>query len=329
MSSGRSTDTSHGPVDPLIGTGHGLDHYVIAVQDVATASRDFRDRLGFALDPVGARFPNGVESRIIRLHEREYLELLGIYDPRSGHSDVAEIQQFLSRGEGAVTFGIRVSSAEATASHLRREGFAVGGPVSGTVAFPGIDEVPPARWKFVGLKTGLGFVDDVIFFIEYLEGAYREFRARHPELPDRDAPPPNHSNSALRGLHPWLAVGRLDEAVTAYAKVGFSRVRRTRFDRVNGNAVELRVGQNSMVVVGSAEAGGPVQAYLSQRHSAYGLMGISVGVGSLATALAAIQPHLASDLDPQEGPFGRSVVVPPEATHGIWLELFESPPSPR
>lgn len=329
MTPGSGSGASPGEGDPLLGSGHGLDHFVIAVSDLAAASQDFRERLGFTPETVSNRFPQGMESRIIRLHENEYLELFAIYDPQSGHSDIAEIQQFLRRGEGAVTFGIRVSSAEETATHLRRQGFRVGGPVSGTAKFPGIDEVPPVRWKFVGLMTGEKFLDSILFFIEYVREGYHEFRARHPELPDREAAPPSHRNSALRGLHPWLAVAQLSEVVAAYERVGFSRIRRTRFDRLKSDAVELRVGQNSLVIVGGPAGEGPVPEYLRQRDSPYGLMGISVGVRSLETALAAIQPHVATGLETQEGLFGKSVVVPPESAHGIWLELFESGSSER
>ncbi len=326
MTSGPETETGSGPVGPLLGTGHGIDHVQIAVSDLAGATQDFEKRLGFTVDMRSSRFPSGLENRIIDLHEREYLELLAIYNPQTGHADIREMEQSLERGGGLIGFGVRVSSAEATASHLRKEGFQVQGPIAGTPTYPGIEETPPVLWRRVQLKTGRKFIDDVIFFSEYVAGAYTEFQSRHPELPSARGDPPNHRNSAIGRLHPWLAVASLEEASAIYERVGFPRVRRTRFGLLNGNAVELGIGHNSLVLVESVAEPSPVQDFLSRRDSSYGLMGLSLGVQSLGTALGAMPPGIAARLGSGEGLFGKSVVVPPEHAHGLWLELFETQP---
>lgn len=326
MTSGQGAKTGSGPSDPLLGTGHGIDHVQIAVRDLAEASRDFEQLLGFTLDRGGSRFPSGLENKIIDLHEREYLELLAIYNPQTGHTDIREMEQFLERGEGVIGLGIRVSSAEAAASQLRKEGFQVDGPIGKTTTYPGIEESPPVFWRSIQLKTGRKFVDDVIFFSEYVTGAYAEFQARHPELPSPRGDPPNHRNSAIGGLHPWLAVASLQEATAIYERVGFPRVRSTRFSLLNGQAVELGIGHNSLVLVEGAAEQSPVHGFLRRRDSSYGLMGLSLGVRSLGTALKAIPPDVASRLESGEGLFGGSAVVPPKHAHGIWLELFETQP---
>ncbi len=323
MKSGRRTDTAPSPAAPLLGTGHGLDHILVVTKDLAAASHDYRERLGFTLVP-GSRFSSGVENEAISLHEREYLELLAIYNRETGHPDISEIEQFLSKGEGLIGFGIRVSSAEETASYLRRGGFEAKGPSPGTTSYPGIEEAPPVLWKYVQVKTGQKYIDDVIFFVEYVEGAYAAFRSRHPELPDPDAAPPTHRNSAFGGLHPWLAVAELQQASATYEKVGFPRIRRVKFERLKGDAVEVRVGQNSLLIVGHEAAGGPIEDFLRERESPFGLMGMSLGVRSVAKAIAAIQPHVAAGLEPYVGLFGKSIVIPPESAHGAWLELFEA-----
>lgn len=326
MTSGQGVKTGSGPIDPLLGTGHGIDHVQIAVRDLAEASQNFEKRLGFTVDPGGSRFPGGLENKIISLHEREYLELLAIYNPQSGHPDIGEIEQSLRRGGGVIGFGIRVSSAEETALHLRKEGFQVHGPVAGTTTYPDIEETPPVLWRSVQLKTGRKFIDDVLFFSEYVTGAYAEFQSRHPELPSPRGDPPDHRNSAIGRLHPWLAVASLQEATAIYERVGFPRVRRTRFGLLNGHAVELGIGHNSLVLVESAGEQSPVQDFLRRCDSSYGLMGLSLGVQSLDTALGAMPLDVAARLEPGESLFGKSVVVPPEHAHGLWLELFEAQP---
>jgi catechol 2,3-dioxygenase-like lactoylglutathione lyase family enzyme len=324
MTPETTTPGGSAPLDPLIGTGHGLDHILIVVRNLKAASQDFREKLGFVVKP-DSQFPSGLENEIIDLHDREYLELLALYNRETGHPDVAEIENFLSKGEGVAGFGIRVSSAEATASYLKAKGFHVKGPNSGTTTYPGIEEKPPPLWRHLQLDSGQKFIDDVLFFSEYLEAAYREFRTRHPQLYDPDAPPPDHRNSALRGLHPWLATARPEEVAAAYEAVGFPILRRAKAGPLKGTAVEVRIGLNSLVIVGSEGPSGPIHDFLRQRDSSYGLIGISLGVRSIASALGAMPPDVAAALAPTEGLFGTSVWVPPHVAHGVWLELFETP----
>jgi catechol 2,3-dioxygenase-like lactoylglutathione lyase family enzyme len=321
MTEGSSTRTEPWTRDPLIGEGHGLDHVIIIVENLARASQDFREKLGFTLE-AGSRFPSGVENRIIGLVEHEYVELIALYNRQSGHADVAEIERFLSKGEGAGGAGIRVSSAEETAAHLRQNGFQVEGPKAGSTTYPGIEEVPPVLWRFVQLKTGKQFLDDPFFFVEYVEGAYRDFQSRHPELPAPGSRP-NHPNSALGGLHAWLATTDLEETATAYEAIGFPRIRGVKFDGLMADAVELRVGAGSFVILGSASSGGPVEEFLKRRSASYGLMGLSLGVRSLETALEGMHPGVASRVEPGVGLFGKGILVPPDSAHGVWLELFE------
>lgn len=327
MTPGAIARTASAPVDPLIGTGHGLDHVLIFVKNLTEAAQAFRDQLGFVTRP-GSRFPSGLENEVIRLHEREYVEVLGLYNRGTGHPDVKEAEDFLRKGEGAVGFGIRVSSAEATAAFLKERGFRVKGPFPLTTTYPDIPESPPPFWSSLQVETGKKFIDEMLFFSEYLEGAYRAFQALHPQLHAPGAPPPKHRNSAVGSLHPWLAVAHLEEVAAAYEAVGFPRRRRVTVGFPKGEAVEVGIGRNSLVIVGSEDASGPVSEFLRQRESSYGLIGISLGVQSVTTALGAMPPVVAAGLEPAEGLFGRGVWVPPQVAHGVWLELFE-PRTPR
>ena len=107
-------------VDPLIGSGHGIDHLIIVVKDLSATSQDFQERLGFKVDPVG-RFANGAENAEFILEDQTYVELLALQDQHRASPGAEEIRRFLSKGEGAGGFGIKVSSAEGAAAHLREE----------------------------------------------------------------------------------------------------------------------------------------------------------------------------------------------------------------
>lgn len=322
MSPGHDEDIERRTPDPLLGSGHGIDHFIVVAESLPEASRDFREKLGFDVRH-GGRHPSGTENAVILFQDREYLELLALSDQPGAQPEAADVRSFLSRGEGAMAVGIQVASAEATSTHLTEKGIHHEGPTPGTIAYPGIDEPPPTFWTSLTLKTGRKFVDDTLFFIEYVQGAYREFRGRHPELPPPGSAPPRHPNSAFGILHPWLAVAKAGEVKQVYEEVGFPVVRRARLGTLKGSALELRAGQSSLLLVESTAPEGPIREFLKRRDADYGWMGVSLGVDSLKTALGAMQRSLADRLEPATGLFGKSVLVPPEFAHGIWLELFE------
>jgi catechol 2,3-dioxygenase-like lactoylglutathione lyase family enzyme len=324
MTSAPNRDADVPMNNSLLGSDYELDHVIFITADLAEASRDFRETLGFATE-ADSQFPSGVKNESMSFVTRQYLELIAVYDRTTGHPDVAEIEAFLSKGEGAAAFGIRVPSIEATARRLTERGVPFDGPTDKSTTYPGIEEVPPVLWRGVVLKTGRKFVDESMFFTEYVEGAYQGFRSRHPELPDPDASPP-HPNTALGGLSVWHASSDVRGTAAAYEAIGFPRVRTVRMDRVEAEGVEFRIGTGRLLVLGSTSSTGPVARFLKGRDADDGLMGVGVGVRSLKSALGAMKRDLASRLEPEDGLFGRSVLVPPEFAHGVWLELVEHRP---
>lgn len=48
----------------LLGTGHGIDHVVIAVRDLEEATRAYTDMLGFAV-VHGGSFPGGLRNSAV------------------------------------------------------------------------------------------------------------------------------------------------------------------------------------------------------------------------------------------------------------------------
>jgi len=322
MSRAGGIDARKTSDDPLVGDGHGIDHLMIVVESLPTAARDFQDKLGFAI-VHGEKHASGTENKSILLEEEEYLELLALYNREGGSPDIAEIDRFLSKGEGAIGFGVQISSAERAASYLRAKGIGVVESSGSAVALPGDDEPPPVLHKTVLVRTGQPLVDEVFFLHETDKKAWDELRLRHPELPDYSVKP-EHPNTAIGALHPWLAVADLPAAAQAYESVGFPKVREAHFRGLDSDAVEVRIGKGSLLLVGGGSPGGPVEKYLSQRDASYGLIGISLQVGSLERALERIQNDLASQLKRYEGLFGSSILIPATAAHGVWMELFES-----
>ena len=78
------------PRQPLLGTGHGVDHVTILTKDLAAAAQEFRARLGFN-DGAPTPFSFGFTGANIYFGDGTYIELYGIHDP----AKIAEV------GEGS------------------------------------------------------------------------------------------------------------------------------------------------------------------------------------------------------------------------------------
>ena len=52
-------------------------------------------------------------------------------------------------------------------------------------------------------------------------------------------------------------------------------------------------------------------------------MGVSIEVASLQTARSLLQANAKRQFDPYAGPYGQSILISPELTHGLWIEFFQ------
>jgi len=95
----------------VLGSGNGIDHVGIAVRDLETAKKTYRDVLGFAV------FAFGKESHGVRSGS-SYLEsgLLELVTPWDRTKPIgAVLATFLEKHEGAMYLGLDVSPVDETA----------------------------------------------------------------------------------------------------------------------------------------------------------------------------------------------------------------------
>jgi catechol 2,3-dioxygenase-like lactoylglutathione lyase family enzyme len=95
----------------------GIDHVIVAVGDLERARLAW-ERLGFTLTPRGRHLQKGTGNYCI-MFERDYLELMGVVDPRQ---DTGGLADFLAHGEGARGLAFATRAGDDTASALARQG---------------------------------------------------------------------------------------------------------------------------------------------------------------------------------------------------------------
>jgi len=100
----------------------GVDHFVIAVGDLAAAMRDYA-RLGFSVVP-GGRHAAGTHNALIALADGAYIELIAFHEPYPEH----RWWTALGRGGGLVDYCLQTDDLAADTGAFRRAGVAMTDP---------------------------------------------------------------------------------------------------------------------------------------------------------------------------------------------------------
>src|SRR5262245_6988380 len=100
----------------------GIDHIVIAVPDLATASKSY-EALGFTVVP-GGKHPVGTHNALIAFTDGAYVELIAFYEPNPKH----KWWESLQRGGGLVDFCLQTDDIMADTRALRTAGVEIDDP---------------------------------------------------------------------------------------------------------------------------------------------------------------------------------------------------------
>jgi hypothetical protein len=131
-----------------------------------------------------------------------------------------------------------------------------------------------------------------------------------------------HDNTALGLKAVWLAVDDLPRATQAFVSVGFTPRRTFTDPRLRAQGQEIDAGEGVIYLLSSAAADGAVATFLRERGGP-GLIGVTLEAGSAPAAARLIGGRVGRTFDTYPGLQGRSVLIPPEFTHGVWLEFAE------
>jgi catechol 2,3-dioxygenase-like lactoylglutathione lyase family enzyme len=309
-----SAQTTSAPAQTLLGQGWGVDHVGVGVRDLAQAQHDY-EQLGFKVGK-GGHFPGGISNATVRLQNNSYLELLSV----SGSTPVglaSEIADFVKKHEGAVFLGIDVSSAKAAADYLKARNFDVNGPDPGSIMKEGETTLPPPMWYLVDPadkpaadKKGITIP---IFWIEYVSAERREKR--------RAAGLMDHPNTAM-GIHAvWFAVHDAEAQLRTLRDAGLEDGESRGVKFLSAHGREVKAGQGVLLLLESSDKNGLLTKFLSDHGEE--IIGLSIEVADLGKARQLAESGTARKLETYKGSYGTSFLLPPEVTHGVWMEMFQ------
>lgn len=312
INSAQAQELAHSLIGPGQGTGQGVDHVMIAVRDFNKMKDDCEQVLGFKVREPPPQ-PNGWPHASIRFENVTYLEfqpvaalpwLAKMFDYTDGNADFAE------KYEGAVFLGLATSSAKYAVSHLKARNF----QAYLVEEDPGLNDVhifhePSGKEQAFPLA---------ILLIEYSFDPGRSARI----AARREQGMMTHPDTARRLYSVWFAVRDLEVNLQKLQDAGFESGESRAVISLGATGREVKAGDGSLLLLQSVEKNGVVNKFLSDRHNGE-IIGYSIEVADLNKARSWVESHSGRKLEPYDGFYDRSILIPPDLTHGVWMELFQ------
>ena len=222
----------------------GIDHLVVAVKSLETATKDYTD-LGFTVVPGGRHTGIGTYNSLIAFEDGSYIELIGFYEPRDDHRWFAPLQ----KGGGLVDFCLQTDDLPGDTLALRRAGIDIGEPEQRNRKRPDGKEI---RWVF---SLARGAHRGVAPFI------IADETGRDERIPRER----RHANGVTGTGTVTVAVDDAARVRGWYAQVLRSPGLDITRDDVGGAGVRFAIGPHTFDFVAPVTASSPLGAWLAAR----------------------------------------------------------------
>ncbi|OGD24165.1 MAG: hypothetical protein A2Y69_04835 [Candidatus Aminicenantes bacterium RBG_13_59_9] len=316
-----ASDRAQGPIHPLLGTGRGVDHVGIGVRDLEKAVRDYEEILGFMCTeknlPSMGRY--ALLRRLIFFEDETLLEFFSPSPDAPATGD--EFREWVDKHEGGMSLALRISSAKDAAVYLDAHNFEakVTGWPRATAG-----EGDPAQVQYYSVTTpdapsgNRQVFMTWIWLVEYISSPERTAkRAARREQGMMD-----HPNTAKRLHSVWFAVRDLEASLRNLHDAGFESGEPREATFLEAGGREVKAGTGTMILLQPADDKGALSEFLSD-HDDGSIIAVSIEVSDLDKARSLIESRSGRKLEPYTGFYGRSIMIPPDLTHGVWLELFQ------
>ena len=299
-----------------LGDGRGIDHVaaLVRLENFDAAVDVFTDQLGFSATPA-LLSPLGAKNSLIWFSDGTYLEIVTFTEL---NEFTAPFLAFLEDHEGGKFYGTDVVDAAQAVTFLTGAGYPNIGPIP----------APPLTLESTGELVGLTPLwssiiltarvapDNSNFFLDYDEAQVQQMFVDFPVL----APQP-HPNTAQKIDTLWLVVSDLDAAIAFYEGLGLEvRFKHKKIHYLGARGAEVRYNNNTLALL-EPDGPGLVADFAAERGE--GILGVSIQVGDLATALALVNGNTGLNLSPFKYQGRERFLVPASLTHGFLIEMVE------
>lgn len=299
-----------------LGDGRGVDHTGVLVrpENFDATANVFTQQLGFAATPA-LLSPLGAKNRLIWFDDLTYLEILMFTEL---NEFTAPFVAFLEDHEGGKFYGTDVADAGQAISFLTAAGYPNIGPVPAaplTIESTGEVVGLSPLWYSIILTERVA-PDNSTFFLEYDEAERQRMFAQYPVL----APRP-HPNTARKIDTLFLVVADLDAAIDFYEGLGLEvKFKHKKIHYLGARGAEVRYNNNTVALL-VPDGPGLVADFVAERGE--GILGASIEVGDLSTALAFVNGNTGLNLRSFKYKGRDRFLVPASLTHGFLIEMVE------
>lgn len=299
-----------------LGDGRGIDHVgpMVRLENFDATVDVWTGQLGFSATPV-LLSPLGAKNSLIWFGDQTYLEILAFTEL---NEFTAPFLAFLENHEGAKFYGTDVVDAAQAMAFLTAAGYGHVGPVPApplTLEATGEVVGLSPLWRSI-ILTGPLAPDNSNFFLDYDEAQVQQMFAGFPEL----APRP-HPNTAERIDTLWLVVSDLDAAIAFYEGLGLDvRFEHKKVHYLGARGAEVRYNNNTLALL-QPDGPGLVADFVAERGE--GILGASIEVGDLQTALSLVNGNTGLGLQAFQYKGRERFLIPASLTHGFLLEMVE------
>ena len=308
---------------PLLGDGRGIDHAGIGVLDLEKAMRDYEEVLGFKCvknPPTGYR---GTLRGLVIFEDLTMLEFLSPPRPlpAEGSDNLRELAAYIEKHEGGLSLALETSSAKGAAAYLEAHNFEF--KLTEWPRGTGEGDAKPSPVQYISLArpdTPSGTKLTFILWIWLVEHVSPERLARLAAR--REQGLMSHPNTAMRLHSAWFAVRDLEAGLRNLQEAGFKPGKKREAPILGAEGREVGAGRGTMLLLRAVVKDGPLDTFLSN-HDAGEIIAYSIEVSDLDKARSWIESHSGRKLQSYAGFYGRSFLVPPDLTHGVWMQFFQ------
>ncbi len=299
-----------------LGDDRGIDHVaaLVRLENFDAATSVFTGQLGFSVTPA-LLSPLGAKNRLIWFDDLSYLEVLAFTER---NDFTAPFLDFLEHHEGGKFYGSEVVDVDQAIAFLTGAGYPNVGPIPApplTIESTGDVVGLSPLWRSIILTSRVA-PDNSNFFLDYDEAEVNQMFVDFPSL----APRP-HPNTAQKIDTLWLVVSDLDAAIDFYEGLGLEvRFKNKKIHYLGGRGAEVRY-HNSTLALLQPDGPGLVADFVAERGE--GILGASIKVGNLATALSLVNHNTGLNLHTFKDKGRDRFLIPASLTHEFLIEMVE------